>query len=221
MKFKKITAALSLALLLGSFNVSAAQSTPGKHIPKYMAPGTTITFDKNSKVIILEKGEETAVNKNNITDIDESTLPLAKEGITVTYDALGQPIVLNKEARQNPKINVDVKKLDTKFTKMSAVSPSVASNSQTGKTSYYYASGKKGNSGTTLDQWSAAHMTLPYWTTVHDQSTENTGKSATVYVLDRGNFSYPLILDIDYTRFVTDFYPASKGLFWCKLTWYN
>lgn len=110
MKLKKIISALSLIFVLNSSSVFAADSVPQKHIPKYMEPGTTITFDKNNNVIILNKGQETEFSKSHSIDIEDSKLPLAKEGMTVTYDALGQPIVINKDARKESGIKVDVKK---------------------------------------------------------------------------------------------------------------
>ncbi len=75
-----------------------------------MDSGTTITFDKNKNVVTLNKGEKTKFSKNNSTDIKNSDLPLAKEGMKVTYDALGQPIVINEDARNQFGIIVAVKK---------------------------------------------------------------------------------------------------------------
>ncbi len=50
MKLKKFIPTLSLILVLNSTNVLAASGIPYKQIPKYMDPGTTITFDKSNNV---------------------------------------------------------------------------------------------------------------------------------------------------------------------------
>lgn len=222
MNCKKIISVLSLIFVLNSSQVFATSNIVEKHIPKYMDSGTTITFDKNKNVVTLNKGEKTKFSKNNSANIKNSDLPLAKEGMKVTYDALGQPIVLNEDARKQSGIIVDVKKISTASSTINGSnisSPMAVTHSQTGYTSYYYAAGHKGQSGVTLDQFSAAHMTLPYWTTVHVYNVPAT-KSAVVYVLDRGHFSAPVIIDIDSTRFAT-FYSLSKGLFNSKIEWYT
>lgn len=105
--------------------------------------------------------------------------------------------------------------------KLDTVSPAAVTHTQTGKTTFYYAAGKVGNAEVILDEWSAAHQTLPFWQVVHVYDLNNSTKTANVWVLDRGGFSYPIILDIDHKRFVTDFYPESVGWFDSKITWYT
>ncbi len=221
MKFKKVMSILSLILVLNSTNVLATNSISDEHIPKYMDPGTTITFDENNNVVTLKKGEETEFSKEYSPDIDESTLPLAKEGMIVTYDALGQPVVINQDARKQSEIKIDVKKVETDTQISDSVTPMATENTQTGKTTFYYASGGVGQSGATLDEWSAAHMFIPFWKKVNLYDTTNTSKATSVWVLDRGNLQSPVIIDIDYKRFTTDFYSSSVGWFDSRIVWYT
>jgi len=221
MKLKKVMSILSLVLVLSSTNVFATNSISDEHIPKYMDPGTTITFDENNNVVTLEKGEATEFSKAYSSDIDESTLPLPKEGMIVTYDALGQPVVINQDARKESEIKVDVKKVETNTQISDSVMPMATQHTQTGKTTYYYAAGKVGKSGAVLDEWSASHMTIDFWTKVNVYDTTDTSKATSVYVLDRGNFQPGVILDIDHKRFTTDFYPAYRGWFDSKIVWYS
>lgn len=219
-KFKKLASILSLVLMMSSTNVFAS-SIDTNHIPKSMDPGTTITFDENKEIIIINEGEKTQFSENFISDIEESTLPLAEEGMIVTYDALGQPIVVNQNINDENKINIDVKKIENSTEPDRNIDARATENYQTGNVTYYYASGKVGNSGEVLDEWSAAHMYLPYWTQVHVYDLENKLQGTNVWVLDRGNFSSGVVLDIDSQRFKTSFYPLSKGMFKSKIVWYT
>ncbi len=221
MKLKKIMSTLSLILVLNSMNVLAASGIPYKQIPKYMDPGTTITFDKSNNVVTLEKGEKTEFSKKNPVLINESTLPLAKEGMIVTYDALGQPIIINQDARKQSEVKVDVKKVEPNSQISNDVNIMATEHSQTGKTTYFYASGRIGESSVVLDEWSAAHMFLPWWTRGCVYDLESGTKSAVVYVLDRGNFAPGVILDIDVKRFTTNFYLTAKGWFDSKIVWHT
>lgn len=220
MKLKKIASILSLVLMISSTNVFAS-GMDSNHIPKNMDPGTTITFDENNKMVIIKEGEKTELSEKFISDINESTLPLAEEGMIVTYDALGQPIIVNQNIIEENKINIDVKKIENNMEPSRNIDPRATTNTQTGKVTYYYASDKVGNSGEVLDEWSAAHMSLPYWTLVHVYDLENTLQGTNVWVLDRGNFSSGIILDIDSKRFRTSFYPLDKGIFKSKIVWYT
>lgn len=221
MKLKKIATILSFVLVLTSTSAFALSETENRKIPKRMEPGTTITFDENREVVMIEVGEETEFSRSNFVEVDESNLPFIEEGMVVTYDALGQPIVMNKEARKEGKININVKKIDMNDKVLEKGTSYATENSQTGKTTYYYASGKMGASGYVLDEWSAAHMKLPFWTGVSVLDLNDRLKGAKVWVLDRGNFSSGVILDIDARRFSTDFYTLSKGWFDSKILWYT
>lgn len=227
MKLKKIMSILAMTIILfNTVSVYASSHPSSKCIPKYMDPGTTITFDKNNDMIILQEGEKVKyeIDKNNSADSkDVANLPLVEEGMIVTYDGFGSPVIINKVARESTKLDFEkVKEFskdnepkDNNETLIQLV-PTIYN--QWGKVSWYYASGYKGQSGVTLDEWSAGHKTLPWWTPVTVESTEDV-KASKVYILDRGTFSPGVILDIDIKRFETDFYPISKGLFNAKLTW--
>lgn len=61
-------------------------------------------------------------------------MPLAKEGMTVTYDALGQPIIINKDARKEPEIKIDAKRIDNFLSdenKLNTVSSTAVTHTQT------------------------------------------------------------------------------------------
>lgn len=214
-------AILSLVLVVNSMNVFAQSSIQYNRIPNYMNPGTTITFDKNKNVVILEEGNHTKFSKNNTEVVDESILPLAEEGMKVTYDALGHPVIINQSDREQPKVKVDLKRSDLESQTSDIAIPRATMNTQTGYITYYYAAGKMVSSGVTLDEWSAAHMTLSYWTSVTINDLESGTKASKVWVLDRGAFSPKVILDIDAKRFSNSFYPLSKGWFYGKIIWYT
>lgn len=207
--------------ILSTSTVLADTNDEVKRVPRYMDPGTTITFDKDKNLIVLENGEVTEFSKNNKVEIDESKLPIIEEGLIITYDALGNPVVINKDIRKESQINIDVKKININNLNTEMSPQAQVSGSSYGKTTYYYASGKTGASGYTLDEWSAAHMTLPYFKSVRVYDIQsNPNRVAVVIVLDRGAFSSPVVIDIDSKRFQTDFFPLSKGWFDSKLVWY-
>lgn len=54
--------------------------------------------------------------------------------MTVTYDALGQPIIINKDARKEPEIKIDAKRIDNFLSdenKLNTVSSTAVTHTQT------------------------------------------------------------------------------------------
>lgn len=195
-KIKILTSAILLSSILSTTSVFAAEN---QCVPGHMAPGTVIKFNQDKKMEVVKQGKENRVSNVDKNAVPED-LPTISANMTVTYDALGAPIVIvPKSELDNSKISVGMKEVtsaDLKDTDQGTISRG----SQSGNISWFdiwaeddTASGEKSSDG-------AAHKTIRLRTWV-DVDDNDTGNSTSVQILDRGPYVSGRILDMSEESF--------------------
>lgn len=175
-----------------------------RKIPAHMNPGTVIQYDSNKNMKVLKKGVtkndvKAAIKDNNAVS---SELPNIEANTTVTYDALGTPIVVGGSSES--------KGIKSNFKDRS-------SGSQQGYVSWYdiwsggTASGSAASDG-------AAHKTLPFYTSVTVYNENRSWSSTRVRILDRGPYVRGRILDMSQESF-SKVANLDDGIFYGEITW--
>lgn len=228
-KIKILTSAILLSSILSTTSVFAADNTTvkninnsskstveSKYVPGHMAPGTVIKFNQDKQMEVVKQGNETKASNSDKNAVPED-LPAIKANMTVTYDALGAPIVIVPESElNNSKISVSMKEVTTSDLK-NTDKGTISRGSESGKISWFdiwaeddTASGEKSDSG-------AAHKTIKLrkWVDVYDNDTDN---STTVQILDRGPYVRGRILDMCEAAF-NEVDNTDNGVFDGSISW--
>ena len=183
---KKIKTILSLTMALCiSAPVGAFASDT---IPAHMKPGTIIQYDENKEMNIIKQGDIEVDNEmvEKFGNVNESLLPEVKPNMTVSYDALGTPIVKGDLSSETK--NPDNNNLSCKGSEQGYVSWfDIWAESNT-------ASGKKASDG-------AAHKKLKLFTNVRVCNEEKNYVGTDVRILDRGPYVDGRILDMSKESF--------------------
>lgn len=188
--------------------------TNRNHIPSYMAPGTVIKFDKDKKMNIVRPGIEVKdqLQKSKaFSKQADSDLPTIEEDMTIVYDALGGPVVLVPETKQELAIEMkEIKDLNVR-------NRAASSGSQSGIVSWFDIWAEDGTASGSKASDGAAHKSLKFYTSVSVTNNRN-GKSTTVRILDRGPYVNGRILDMSKESF-SNVENLNAGLFNGSIRW--
>jgi rare lipoprotein A len=212
-KIRILTSAILLGSILSSTSVFAADTTV---VPGHMAPGTVIKFNQDKQMEVVKQGKENRISNADKNAVPED-LPAIKANMTVTYDALGAPIVIVPESElDNSKISVEMKEVkstDLKDTDQSSISRG----SQSGKISWFDIWGEDDTASGSKSASGAAHKTIKLRTWV-DVDDEDTGNSTSVQILDRGPYVSGRILDMSEESF-NEVDNTDNGVFSGSISW--
>ncbi|MED4732370.1 RlpA-like double-psi beta-barrel domain-containing protein [Aneurinibacillus migulanus] len=226
-RFKKVLLGCTLVSLaipsvagatssLGSVETSTDHTST---IPAHMAPGTLIEFDDQNQLKILEEGDDSylKVNSNLVNEGENSDteLPVIKPGMQVVYDALGAPIVIIPESREE--VNVEMKEINNLDEHKDSAPVFRAASTESGEISHFDIWKEKKTASGLRAADGAAHKTIGLKKPVNVKNNKNS-KTTNVRILDRGPYAKGRILDMSQESFAK-VYPLKEGHFPGTITW--